>query len=838
MDDLILTCQDEQRRYEVRKQKYGLDYLEVSDDQRVLTVYFLGKAPPEDPKIENVIIKGGRRVRDIRVTNLDLKREKDSKRDDRMLVTVDKPGDFSTYTLCLVEVVDGRATDQPLAGFDPHYACLEFSFMANCPSDLDCKATPICPSPERRELPEINYLAKDYASFRQLILDRLALLIPDWQERHVPDVGITLVELLAYVGDYLSYYQDAVATEAYLETARQRISVRRHARLVDYLIHEGCNARAFVSVETDVDNLELEPQAFYFLTGKTLRLNNTVLTENEFKQENIPSNQYEVFEPLIEKSSATIHLYQAHNTIHFYTWGDQECCLPRGATSATLKDGTVGKRVLQLQPGDILLFEEVINPQTGNSVDADPKHRHAVRLTNVDEEVDALYQQPVLEITWTTADALPFPLCISALGPTCELLENISVVRGNVILVDHGQHINEKEMLGKVSAQTRQSQCEGKDRPGEVEMTPVPFRPVLQKAPLTFSQPLPSDAAASQLLVQMPQLALPQIDLTGTYLTPHGEQITQWTAKPDLLDSQPEDRDFVVEIDDEGRAHLRFGEGELGEMPAVGTLFQANYRLGNGPVGNVGAETISHMVFRNNKPSGVELRPRNLLPAQGGITPEPVTDIKLFAPYALRHTLQRAITAEDYADLVMRDFKSTVQRAAASLRWTGSGYEVLVAIDPLGKTDIETDLLTNITTYLCRYRRMGHDVKVALAHYVPLDVELTVCVLPHFLRAQVKAALLDVFSNRILSDGRLGFFHPDNLSFGEGVYLSKLVATAQAVRGVESVTVTRLKRQYEKSTEIPSNGILKLGPLEIARLDNDPNFPEYGKFHLNMGGGR
>ena len=72
--------------------------------------------------------------------------------------------------------------------------------------------------------------------------------MPEWRERHVPDIGITLVELLAYVGDHLSYYQDAVATEAYLGTARQRISVRRHARLVDYQMHEGCNARAWVTI--------------------------------------------------------------------------------------------------------------------------------------------------------------------------------------------------------------------------------------------------------------------------------------------------------------------------------------------------------------------------------------------------------------------------------------------------------------------------------------------------------------------------------------------------------------------------------------------------------------
>ena len=89
--------------------------------------------------------------------------------------------------------------------------------------DFDCKQVITCPA-EKFSYPEINYLAKDYASFRQLILDRLALLVPDWKERNPADIGMVLVELLAYVGDHLSYQQDAIATEAYLGTARRRIS--------------------------------------------------------------------------------------------------------------------------------------------------------------------------------------------------------------------------------------------------------------------------------------------------------------------------------------------------------------------------------------------------------------------------------------------------------------------------------------------------------------------------------------------------------------------------------------------------------------------------------------
>ncbi|MEW5958001.1 MAG: putative baseplate assembly protein, partial [Chloroflexota bacterium] len=260
-----IVCQDEQRRDEVRAQEKtwnGLDFLEVSEDQRKLIVYFLNKAPQEllnaSPEIrkKHVLIEGGRRITDIKVEQVELCPVEDENRDDCMQVWLDKYGDFSTYTLCLIDVdedgrpvveVDdrGRRKYRPMSGFDPRYACLEFNFKAGCPTSLDCQPQQICPPPKHQE-PEIDYLAKDYASFRQLILDRLALVMPGWQERHVPDVGIALVDLLAYVGDNLSYYQDAVATEAYLATARQRISVRRHARLVDYQMHDGCNARTWV----------------------------------------------------------------------------------------------------------------------------------------------------------------------------------------------------------------------------------------------------------------------------------------------------------------------------------------------------------------------------------------------------------------------------------------------------------------------------------------------------------------------------------------------------------------------------------------------------------------
>jgi predicted phage baseplate assembly protein len=331
-----------------------------------------------------------------------------------------------------------------------------------------------------------------------------------------------------------------------------------------------------------------------------------------------------------------------------------------------------------------------------------------------------------------------------------------------------------------------------------------------------------------------------------------------WSPLRDLLESGPDDLSFVAEMDDDGRAHLRFGDSNLSQMPDAGTAFQANYRTGNGTAGNVGAESIRYIVLEETL-SGVNLQPRNPLAASGGTDPEPVAEVKLFAPNAFRDVLERAITADDYATLASDNGRrleeradrcsqpfQSLQSAKAVLRWNGSWYTALVALDPLGTEQSSLGLIHEVKKYLEPYRRVGHDLLVAQAEYVALDLALTICVLPGYLRAHVESALLNVFSNRVLSNGSKGFFHPDNLSFGDGIFASTIIAAAQAVAGVQNVTVTRLERwelidaatNQTEAAQVPTNSVLTLGPLEIARLDNDPNFPENGRLSLDMRGGR
>ena len=162
------------------------------------------------------------------------------------------------------------------------------------------------------------------------------------------------------------YYQDAVATEAYLGTRAPRVSVRRHARLLDYRMHEGCNARAWIALGVtalgDADGITLAPGAMFLtgVAGTRPALDPAALGEALRKQ------------PLVFESLHAITLRAAHNRIRLYTWSDEECCLPRGATRATLRDS----RTCSLVPVTCSSSRRSIGPEKATARDADPAHRH------------------------------------------------------------------------------------------------------------------------------------------------------------------------------------------------------------------------------------------------------------------------------------------------------------------------------------------------------------------------------------------------------------------------------------------------------------------------------
>jgi hypothetical protein len=769
----------------------GIDYLEVSADQKTLYVYFIHNLPgqangvPDSPVLaaSNVVIQGGVRIKLIHTLTV-------AAAGNLLKVKVDAPGDYSIYTIRLRS--SSTATAQP-AGFDPQLSEVQFSFKVDCPNDFDCKPEDECPPEEPGPEPPIDYLAKDYASFRRLMLDRLSVVIPDWKDRSAADLGVALVETIAYTADHLSYYQDAVATEAYLGTARRRVSVHRHARILDYYMHDGCNSRVWAHVAVTGANVHLEKgtQLLTKVPGFKAPVN-----QGSLEYDRIMSQSPAAFETMHDAL-----LHQSHNKIRLYTWGDEECCLPKGATRATLLDDKDNR--LLLRPGDVLIFEEVAGVNANEQ--PDPSHRHAVRLTSVVPATDPLTEKAIVEVQWLEKDALPFPLCIS----TSEV-QDISIARGNVVLASQGRRVGTPKDREIITVPEREGQ-----------------RPAPQEPEVTHIQSYDHDDAltkpATGMLEQDPRKALPEVVLTYDGV--------DWTPVRDLLNSSTSSTVFAVETEDDRVSYLRFGDGIMGRKPAAGTEFKANYRVGNGRSGNVGADAIYHIVTNKPTISGV----RNPMSARGGEDPEPIERVRIHAPQAFR-TQERAVTENDYTQVAQRH--PEVQKAVATRRWTGSWHTMFITVDRKEGRAVDAGFEEKLRLFLEKYRLAGHDVEIEPPIFVPLDIEMRVCVLQGYLRGQVEEALLEKFSSQLLSNGSLGFWHPDNFTFGQPVYLSKMVAAAMEVPGVMWVEVVKFQPWGKPDLGELKDSRIVMDRLEIARLDNDPNAPENGKMELLMEGGK
>ncbi|HUO39651.1 MAG TPA: putative baseplate assembly protein [Mycobacterium sp.] len=810
------------RRTAVRNAKTvnGIDFVEVDPtSDTTLIVHFLLNLPtaaqdpvPPDPAdalvADNFVISGGERITSINVVSATTIAA------DQMQVVVDRTGDFSVYCLSLHANTE---THIP-AGFDPASACASFIFHIDCAANFDCQPSQDCP-PEVVTPPPINYLAKDYPSMVQVMLGRLSLLAPTWTERNPADVGVALVEMMAYVGDQLSYRQDVIATEAYLGTARLRTSARRHARLVDYFIGEGSNARAWIRVLLapswpDGNTLPAHTRCCTWYPGATP----PALPDESAAYQQAVNAGAVFFETMAETSP----LFQQLHAMPLYAWSDSQACLAPGATHATL-NGAFDK----LAPGMVVVLAEVKGPRTGDPADADPQKRQAVTITTVLVTEDPVTGKPVTEIDWAPQDALTFPVCVSSITDPAhgeQQVWKVSAAWGNIVLADHGRSVGGfggssdplstgPEPLGVVPSQGR-------------------FRPGLANPNLTFAAAPPGSAqpaaAANPTGTPMPVVTLTSTDPDHT--------ATTWTPAPgqNLFDEtiDSETAAFIAEVENDGTAYILFGDGVNGMVPVAGDSFTTQYRVGNGTSGNVGRDTITLIDI----PSGVTgiAGVTNPLPASGGVDPETVDHIRQSAPVAFQ-TQKRAVTEADYAALTMA--YAGVQRADATLRWTGSWHTVFITVERDRQAALDTQFIDELEAYLDGYRMAGVDLEVQDGVQVPLLIQMKVCAAPDYVAADVEQALLAVFNATVQPDGSPGLFNPSRLNLGQPFYLSPLIAAAQSIDGVASVTVVTFERQDQPGTAGLAAGVLVPQPLEFFVLANDPNYPERGRFDLTVGGG-
>ncbi len=760
----------------------------------------------------------------------------------RTVLQIDVPGPGS-------DAVFAFRYDHPAV--DRVFAAQPFRFKQGCPTGLDCKSLCTCPE---EDLPEvaIDYLARDFTSLRGALLDFAATHYPQWEARVEADQAMMLLEILAHLGDEFAYRQDRHALEAYLETATQTRSIRDLARLVDYAIDHGQAAVTDLAVG---------------LTGpaRFSRPRDPLATDPPDRAFALRADTGAIPFEAIER----IWLHPDWNAVPLYLADSDTPCLEIGATEALFDIAppdssdptTTPDGVALADPADVWVGRRIVL-RSGRGDAGEPDRAWTVTPVRVEAWTDTLATPPrtVAQIAWDRAEALPFQM------PIAKAVAHLNLVRAIA-----GQTVDEIFRVGSDAAfRTRHAGADAYqmrrilELPRAVERqgacsAGARGRVLRQGLAATEADGLAWDGSSGQA---QPLLSLvevePDLGLPDAVAFDPAPAAQVWRYVSSILDADAEDRAFTVEpgmwsevarffkpagdvalSDYSGNAgfSLRFGDRAFGIAPAEGTILRARYLTAPGTDANLPADTVTRL----SDPVDPTDPPVPGMPGAGWVTnPYPITSaraaeslsrIRQNAPEAFRAILLRAVRAEDYRAILER--RPTIQQANASARWTGSWTTDIVAVDPVGTTELSPALRAEIEAELDCIRQAGRAVCLRDPDHVPLDLQIEVCLEPDASASALTRRIADR-----LTRGRpaQNFFHPDNFTFGTALLRSTLEATVQGVPGVRGVEAIRLRRRGWHDFE-PMPARIEVAPHQILQLANDPARPERGYVEISVHGG-
>lgn len=778
----------------------GIDFVEIaSSDQTTLRVHFLNAVAfaGSPPRSLTPIITGGESIPTISVLPISpIDWSQDAEGRPLLTLHVEAPGDFSFYTLTILT-----------SGLDPFYSRVKFSFKAECKSNLDCEQPPAaCPGPSG-SLPPITYLAKDFASFRKALSDFSALKYPEWQERSEADFGVMFMEALSSLADDLSYTQDRVAAEATIDTATQRRSLLRLARLVDYEPQPATSSCVILQLEVSggpipsgvlVSAPQPDGTTIDFETGTGLIDPNTLQLNNATYRVSKSWNRF-------LDDAKTPNLVP-------YWWDDSQRCLMAGATEMWIEG-----QGFNFEAGQSLLID------TAAQVTADAPSRETIQLVSIDDQQDPLFGSLVTHIVWQQGLKVNHDL-------------TRTILAGNLVPATQGRRYTENFAIDQAPP--------GKQMPLAIVRTgpnsSVQYLYSLQNSPLVWLNPAPDSDPLPEIIVteQPPDTASPAITWTWLKTLLDAEEFeSAYAVDPVsyIRVGQNSDNTISYDYDGDGGSTIRFGDDVFGQIPESGSTFLVNYRVGVGAAGNVAADTITKVGEDKNHP-GFITAVTNPFPATGGANEEPDEQVSRLAPQAFRAVQYRAVRPEDYENAA--ETLPWVLRAGTRFRWTGSWLTVFTTADPEGTEQIPIGEHIDLINLLNRYRLAGYESYAPAPNYIAIDLRVTVCALSSAFRGDVEAGVLSALSTKKIPGGPTGFFVSDRFTFGTPLERSSLEAAIQSAYGVAGVVAI----EYRERGVTPDWNCLpeeiKVGPNQILRMDNDPNHPNRGTLQVIVEGGK
>ncbi|WP_166359393.1 baseplate J/gp47 family protein [Pseudomonas akapageensis] len=753
----------------------------------------------------------------------------------RLAMRIEPVGDYSTYSLELV---------WNASLIDPFFSSIGFKFRPGCFTN-DC--APLLPGRPPQPNPAIDYLAKDYDSLRHTLMVAMAERVPGWTSTSEADHDQVLIDLFAAAADELSDFQDRVMAEAYLATTRKRVSLARLARLVDYHLHEGNQASTWLSLQVEAGHapFTLDDQELLTWTGGAPASQDAVFFAS--RQWRLGTAQRQRLDPLL-------------NRLRLHTWSNAQPALAAGSTGADIvpfaglasqaEADALRDLVRAGQWREVLIVEE-LNPLTGKKAGRHLAKRQLLRLLPGDDVergaaeslFDPLTTTWLVRVNWREEDALRFDYSFSTFcpGPPSETVTDVSIFYGNLLPVHAGRpqevHFHEPgTLLPSDSATIKHRHFRRMDRYGNGR--DWVFAALPDEGPLAYLPPrnggVPNgeEPARSTLSMRVEASKVPLDDWNEVESLVHSD------------DSAENGEHFMVETDEHQRSVLRMGNGSNGRLLPSGAVVRTQYQIGGGHAGNIGADRLINYAPLTGVLVGAVVAVTNPFDVTDGRDPEPAERIRRNAPEAFRARQLRAITLADYVKRA--EEVSGVARAVARYAWTGSWRTVRIAIDPAGFTalgDASSDALWDelqprIADHLEAVRLIGEDLELRPPRYVPLEIHVTVCAHEAYWCEDLRFLLEQEFSDTWTSDGRRGFFHPDQWTFGQALHRSVIEGRIHRIAGIKHVVSITIKRFSAPQPGVPGAELLEMGFDEVVLLANDPDHLERGLIRFDVQGGR
>jgi hypothetical protein len=767
-------------------------------------------------------ILGGRGSGQVKVTKIII-----GSADNILNLVVAPIGDYSTYTLDInYEKM-----------MDPLFSDIEFKFRPSCFTN-NC-------SPEwesgldRQNEPSIDYLAKDFDSFKHAMIVAMMERVPGWQPTSEADLDQLIINMVCASADELSDYQDRVMNEAYFGTARKRLSLAKHARLMDYHIHQGTQASTWIAIKLKAGkDIEIQSGSDW---SKHL----------VFSTGNIQDSSTAVFMTKDEK-----YMTDLLNELDIYTWENSITTLRAGATTADLKcaDKDHAEKIQNLIREGIvthLLIQEDLDPITGKEDGGDKNKRQLLQLLSGEKGAKA-YSDPVMgawfvKVRWEQKDMLRYDYCfISETTGSKVVVEGVSHFYGNLIKAYAGRPVitvfkeqDEKDLFtsGK-NDDSGSSFCDEMNKwyngvcgVETIERTNWGSVCSLSEGPLLYEKTAPGGEfpTKSTLSVEV-KAADPAIE--KICWSSHTNQWPQTNEVTSFIHSGDTDDHFVVETDEEGASLVRFGNGTNGKKLPENVQIHCSYQVGFGMEGNVGLDKLT--MFDASLGDKID-KCWNPFDVTDGQDMEPVSEIIRRVPEAFRFRQQRAITLQDYVN--MTEKIPGVSQASARYAWTGSWRTVQIAVDPVGTTELNDGLRKDISARLDAVKLIGEDFEIRAARYIPLEIHIRLCIHESYWIDDIRFIIEQEFSNGYTPDGKMAFFHPDRWTFGQGLMSSQIIGRLQAIQGVDYVISVEMKR-WNEATPTGTVDLIEIQPSEIIRVENNPDHMEKGFIDFAIKGGR